>query len=556
MFARTARKALLAMALAVAFGAGTFAALMAATGGFGGDDSGDGLVALAFRLDEGSPAVSGFAGDLEENLIELPAGQYYVVAVTPDDAVLSLGLVEIADGEMLGLAPYDDGSAGNLTDPQRAAAIRTIATFLADVELAKLSVFESLSGGFQAPLADPSVQPGAEDLEALVARFGEIAGQEAAVTEAIAAMEAEAELAHPVSYVQAGETPVGRLFGTLLDKLLPDFINRVRKVGERERVRSLEIADGIDPAERQGVFDGMPPNLRGGATNFDEWRQSLERGELDDATGAIHGYLYVAATDATQRTGNTPGQSIAEEGGPLLQDGVDYAVESYGKVPHVGKMIDVTNKARKWEEYADKFYKDPGAGVEAAVKDQYIKALKDKIKKDLREMAPNLSEAVLDSLVGQLAARIIANGPQLVAAIATGTPSADLAWIDEFVDTLADTLVANGESGIAVAVITDDLRECLLEAVGAGMTRDEALEYCAERIMPEATPTPEPEPEPTPTPTPEPASDPCADQESGGTGSVADLFDCPTPTPTPAPPPAEDLCAGPSSFDPLCGLSN
>lgn len=481
-------------AVAVAFGLGTFAALMAASGGFGGgDDESDGsLVALAFRLDGGSPALSGFAGDLEENLVGLPAGEYYIEAVTSDDAVLTLGVVEIADGEMLGMAPDTDTEA--LRDAEHAAAIRTIATFLADVELAKLSVFESLSGGFQAPLLDPSVEPTAEDLEALVARYGEIAGQEASVLEAVATVEDGSDVAHPVSYVQAGGSPAGRLFGSLLDNLLPDFINRIRNVGERERERSLEIVENIDPWQGQEVFEGMPANLRGGAASFEEWREALERGELDDATGAIHGYLYVAATDATQRSGHTPGASLAEEGAPLLRDGVDYALESYGRVPHVSRMIEVTNKTLEWEEYARELYENAGATLDQIESGEFLQTLQDRMEADLREMAPHLTDAVVESLAAQMAARIVAEGPQFVAALTEDEPPADdLAWIDEFVDALADELVANGESGIAVAVATDDLRQCLLGAVDAGLTQNEALERCAAAIVPTPTPAPEPE---------------------------------------------------------------
>ena len=549
---------LLAVAMAGVFGLATFAALMAATGGLGGggDESDDALLALAFRLDGGSPALSGFAGDLEENLVELPAGSYYIEAVTPEDAVLVLGVVDIAEGEKLGMAPYEDGSAGDLTDAEHAAAIRTIATFLANVELAKLSVLESLSGGFQAPLLDPAVEPAAEDLEALFVQYEEIAGQETAVLDAIALVESKAEVAHPVSYVQGGGGTGSRLFGALLDKLAPDLFNIMRKAPREEVMRAVNIVDGIPPHEQDGLFHGLPPSLRGNATSYEEWRLAVERGDLDGEASGIRSYLYGAGAEFWDY-GSSPTGVAAERGRPLLEAGVDFAVEAYGKVPYVGKMIDVTNKAREWEAYADKFYKDPGAGVEALVRDEYIKALKDKMKADLRQMAPDLSDAVIDSLVGQLAARIIANGPQFVAALTADTPSPDLAWIDEFVDALADTLVSSGESGIAVAVITDDLRECLLDAVEAGLSRDEALEYCAEAIMPDPTPTPEPVLEPTPTPTPQPESDPCADQETGGIASVADLFDCPTPTPTPVPPPpADDLCANPSSFDPLCGLSN
>src|SRR5207302_9712428 len=131
-------------------------------------------------------------------------------------------------------------------------------------------------------------------------------------------------------------------------------------------------------------------------------------GDLDQQLGAIHGHLYVVDTGATQQAGHTPGQSMAEEGGPLVQSGLDLEVKAYGKVPNVGKGIDITKKALDWESYVRKLYSDPNAGAAAILKGPYQKLVKDRIKADLMKAMPGTPEKVIDLLAGQLAKGAVA----------------------------------------------------------------------------------------------------------------------------------------------------
>jgi hypothetical protein len=54
------------------------AALLASCGG-GGEKAG--ILAVAFRLDEGSPAMSAYIGDPSQHPFQLPLGRYYVEAL-------------------------------------------------------------------------------------------------------------------------------------------------------------------------------------------------------------------------------------------------------------------------------------------------------------------------------------------------------------------------------------------------------------------------------------------------------------------------------------------
>ena len=508
------------------------AAIVLATGAASRDAPDDALIALAVRVDGGSPALSVFAGDLQEHPIELPAGSYYMEAVNADDAAFSLGILEVEDGQKIAFAPFSDTGNGKATDREHAAAVRTIASLLADVELARLSVLESFSGGFQTPLGEASGQPTVADLEVLDGLIAEIAAQEEAVMDAVAVLDGKLTAAHPVSFVHAGAAPPAGLLDHLLDTYFPDLFNRMRKLAEDERIRSIEIADKIAPHEREGIFGGMPANVRGKARNYEEWRQALERGDLDGAAAAIRGYLYGADTEAAWEAGHTPAATAAQQGRQLLEAGVDLALQAYGKVPHVSKMIEVTNKAREWEAYVRKVYDNPGAELEQLARDQFLATVRDQVEADLRELAPNLSDSVLSSLAAQLARNVVAAGPQFVSAQPVASPAPDPGWIDEFIDALSEELIARGEQGIAVAVVTDDLRECLISAVGSGLSQDDSLAHCAEALAVEETPPPTPSSEPTPLPTPTPTE--CWSQ------TEARLIPCDS-TETPAP--AQDgLC--------------
>jgi hypothetical protein len=66
-----------------------FSALFAGCGGGGGDENV--ILAVAFRLDEGTPLMAAYVGDPGEDPFELPAGRYYVEALDEDEVAVSLG---------------------------------------------------------------------------------------------------------------------------------------------------------------------------------------------------------------------------------------------------------------------------------------------------------------------------------------------------------------------------------------------------------------------------------------------------------------------------------
>jgi hypothetical protein len=368
--------------------------------------------------------------------------------------------------------------------------------------------------------------------------------------------------------------------------------------------------------DKEDAFGQMPENLRGGATDFDQWLRQVKDGKHDEQLGAIHGHLHASATEATQKSGHTLGTTIVEEGAPLVRSGTDLMVKAYGKVPGVNKALDLTKKVKEWDAYLQKVYADPLGTLEASARKNAESALADRIKKDLTKLAPDLGKSTIDALSKQLAKSVVAAIPKLAGSPTSGpVVGSDEAWIEEIVQTVADKLLADGEQGIAVAVVTDDLRQCLTDTLATAMSRQDALSICesaensattwideavyyAQKQLEAAGMTPDdaldqslaygnclrntwwnfgatkdqaraecegfldispPPAEPTSAPTPAPTAVPtptCPPDQDGDTVVDMDALteDCyGTPLPVQATPtPVKTPCA---DFDPLCGLS-
>ena len=239
-------------------------------------------------------------------------------------------------------------------------------------------------------------------------------------------------------------------------------------------------------------------------------------------------------------------------------------MKAYGKVPNVGKGIDITKKALDWESYVRKLYSDPNAGAAAILKGPYQKLVKDRIKADLMKAMPGTPEKVIDLLAGQLAKGAVAalssglntspadvsandattapNYPPAAPAEPTQTALPD--WVETTVETVSHQLLAQGAAGIDVAVVTDDLRQCLLKGIAAGYGQGQTLAACEylmggtdDAIAAHDTPVPPDDSAPTPEPTLAPAAPPPA----------------PPAPPPPAPEPPKPSCG---DFDPTCGLGH
>jgi len=578
------RLSVLAMALA------GLTALFAGCGG-GGEEAG--VLAVAFRLDEGSPLMSAYVGEPAEEPFWLPAGRYYIQALDQDDVVVSLGAVTVKDGEAVDLPP-SLAAAGGVADAQRAEPLRAIANFLVDVELAEYAFLEIVSGGFELPPFDSGVEVDATDVEALFEMYAEIGAQEDALRLALSQIEAGATVSASASYVRSRWAPPPgpwEFFKKKADEWLfggDSFLGWMKRAtGEGQRERILAIAEQIPETDREQVFKDTPVRLTGDAWDFNSWMEEVRQGKLDHELAAIYGQVYSADPEAARSAGQRPIDVLVREGTEGLNKGVEFEAEAYKKVPGMGKALDLVGKTKEWDKYARKLAENWPSALEGTAREQYEEAIADKIKEDLKERAADLpwfTDEVIDKFADHFAKKAVAAVPQIVptpgatvavataiatpaftpvrtattmaetpapSAEATATPAPDTSWIEGYVQGIANQWLAAGYGGIGVAVAADDLRNCLTDAVQGGAGRDEAIGECPLWLYkPQGTPPPKTAtpvatatfaPEPTETPAPEPTETPAPEPTEAPS---------PEPTQTPAPPGVQVTARGGFDVDP------
>jgi hypothetical protein len=228
----------------------TLAGLTALLSSCGGGEGEPATLAVAFRLDEGSPVMVAYIGDPAEDPFELERGRYYIEAVDEDDVLLSLGAVDIEDGDVVEFPPSFE-AAGGVAALEGAEPLITVASFLIDVGLAEYDYLEVITGGFTESPFDPTIELHADDFRKISDTYTEIAAQENAVDSALSQIEGRAQVSLGISYVRSPWAAASGSFEEI-DKAVGDFFDHTSGmlVGERARQRGLEFADNI-PQERR-----------------------------------------------------------------------------------------------------------------------------------------------------------------------------------------------------------------------------------------------------------------------------------------------------------------
>jgi hypothetical protein len=453
-------------------------ALLAGCGG-GGEEAG--VLAVAFRLDEGSPVMSAYVGDPTKDPFLLPAGRYYVEALNQDEVVFSRSVVDSDGVRAVGFLPTM-GSPG-VVEPPPAEPILTLANFLVDADLAEYAFLEIATGGFKVSPFDAAVQVEAADVEGLFGLYGDILGQKDGVLAALSQIQARASVSGAIPYVSSRWAKDGKGLDRTYDRLLALY-QLLRPADLERQLRTDEEAEVALAKETAWIIS---------------WNEDLNAGV------------------------STPGLQLSKTP-ELLEKHKQW--EKYAK-ELVGDIEDEASAQRAQERLTDKiagdlepWFEKGGGGVPPEIVDEIV----DYFVKDLLHtaggpagtpqpaaagtaMATPTPTLVVTPVVTPVRTPTPAEETPAATVETTATPAL---WIEGYVQGVADQWLAKGYSGIDVAVYADDLRQCLRGSLQSGFSEEGAKAQCPpSQFEPIATPQPtETPPPPAETPTPEPTATP------------------------------------------------
>jgi hypothetical protein len=401
-------KRLLALLMALA----GLTALFAGCGGGGEEEAAS--LAVAFRLDEGSPVMVAYIGDPTEDPFELPAGRYYIEALDGDDVLISLGAVDVEEGDVVDF-PTSFEAAGEVADAERAEPLITLASFLIDLELAKHTYLEIVTGGFTVSPFDPSVELDAADFEGLFEMYGDIAEQEDAVLEALDKIEGRAEVSSGLAYVRSSWASGPDEFNWTKEEVgfLMDLLGQAQATGE--------AADTPDEASQQAGYWVIP--LEGDRFQTDVTREEGTWIKKTPETLAMFNKWREYAKKLVQDLGPTPEKTSSDQARKELTE-------------------KVRSDLQKW-----------APNVPTSLIDEAVSFFANEVAK----VVPDLPSAPAP---GQ------------------GQTKPDTSWIEGFVQKVAKKLLDQGHSGLDVAAWADDLRHCLTAYVEQGLSQEDAAAMC------------------------------------------------------------------------------
>ena len=371
----------------------------------------NGVLAVAFGLDETASTLTGYVADPAVRPFRLPPGSYYVEAVDQDGYAISLGRVNLTtDGDVLFPASFSD--SGGVRDEQRVRELETIANFLASAGLGQLAAYEAASGGFVWPLYDPNAEATQAQLDNLFTQMSDSAARQAQVDAAIESVERRAgAFALEASADAIGERQASGPFDKIKSSL-NDFFGYVDATGTRARERIINDSRQLSPEDKEDAFSSIDPDRRGGANNYDEFLAVLATGTLDNQATRIEADLRNAPgyAAAAQQNGNTVNQIAKKEGTELVTKGaklnVDIMKTVLGQVfPGISKGFDYADKAAQFTQYVNDAY--AGAIGTGKAPDQVKADINDRIKSDLRRTFPNLPPDQIDQIAVTITDQVI-----------------------------------------------------------------------------------------------------------------------------------------------------
>jgi hypothetical protein len=389
------------------------------------------LIVIAVKYDA-IPTLALYVGNPRSDLLRLPAGEYYMEAVSSEGLVYGgwREVVEPAPGSgdsiPLRLRVRGDGR------PEEAVAsqLKTLANFMVTVDLARLTYLETASSGFQRTFEDSMDDIQMSDGDALYTGLQDISDQQEAVRAAVQALEFRMQHA-ALDHWEGG----GKLASAALPRNLPgiwdsleQFFTFKNEEDEKAREEILIVSAAMTPEEKEEAFDWLDDKNRGGAQNYDEFLQLLQSGQLGDITGIrsdlYTGGPYQGVYQTVNPDSNHPGgENFHRVGAELLQRGAELEFEIVKETltaafPEIQQGFEYADKASEWAEFVNHMYVNPlGTLVDLSV-DEIKSEIGNRIQQDLMSAMPDLDEETAEQLAGDLTDEIMDSQPAVATAVA------------------------------------------------------------------------------------------------------------------------------------------
>ncbi len=374
-----------------------------------------GLIAIALPT-TGAARLSAYVGDGNADPLVLPSGTYVVEMADSADHVKRLE--NVTAGRLVLPASIADAPS-NTT---RAKDLRSLARFALGADAVRLTILAQLSAGYAKPLFDRSVRYD-HGLAVTLADQSKLVVAE--LDRAVAALDRTAASGAGPLVASVNGAPRAGILSGIKDKLT-GFAQALVRPGQNSRERIKKLGAAIKPADKRAALDAVRPDLRFGATSWDEFLGKLDQVpwyEMAQLENALRNDAPGYGQEA-QDAGATTAQIAFTEGANMLTKGAELNVAVLktvliGAFPDIGLGFDYAKKADEYATYVQKLYREPLRALEDTARDEIKSRIADRIKNDIKACCPEVSPDFVADLISQ---RVMDAIP-LVIATASPTPT-------------------------------------------------------------------------------------------------------------------------------------
>jgi hypothetical protein len=372
----------------------------------------DALV-LIYALDQHHTLLSAYGYNLEQGQLVLPAGRYYAEVLRGDGQLFALTPL-IVDNEWGGFGRVDFANqpVESLSQGGAQPEFTTLVRFLLGVDQARLTYFEIVSDGFEAPLYAAEFKAGWAEEEQLSAALDALGDEQAVVAAALAFL----NRAESAAGRQAGHKGLASIPGQSLVEAVIGFFSIAREDNQKATQDILLISDHMTHQEKEEAFEVLQTTLSqaelSGLGNYDDFIEKVKQGQIADMRavrrdlaqqGPLAGVMQTISPDM-----NRPGLEIIHQVGvTAIERGADLYVEINKTIltvtfPGMDEGFDVADQAEEWINYVHDTYQDPTGAIQGAAWDQFTDKVGSQIKDSILARFPDTPEEVAEELAGRI----------------------------------------------------------------------------------------------------------------------------------------------------------